>query len=372
MATSLFSLHRNTAAKCAKYCLMVFASLPVFAPAAHAGVYNTGEPDEGPLDANYYGKFYHTHVNVRSIGAPQVVVESPLRKRYLLQADLFGKVDASKLSAQEKLNFSAALIRRHRSNEAVQLLLPAVRQHPDVFLLQSNLATAYHQGGDKARARDTMRDCLDAWPKDWHALTEQQRTWFLSIGWNEGPYAFYREVDEYYYKLLKLRSKEPKGADGQYETVDALFDVKFVGESGQFEIGKISKAEKAKLPRKALEIVEQLLVWMPDDLRLLWLLGEVLNANGSTQDIKGARKIFDDLVWEFKLRADDVKARRQTLNEWVEPMPPPPKDLDDDGKPAVSTPIDWRRIIIAFAVGVLVTIFGRWQLQEIRRRRHPA
>ena len=33
----------------------------------------------------------------------------------------------------------------------------------------------------------------------------------IGIGWNEGPFGFYRAVEEYYYKLLKLRSREPSG-----------------------------------------------------------------------------------------------------------------------------------------------------------------
>src|SRR5262245_15497398 len=281
--------------------LLVLTIALTYPSVARAGLYNTAEPDEGPLDPNYL-KFGETLNVLRSIGAPKVEVERPLRKRYQLQADLFNKLDTGKLSAEEKLNMSAVLIRRRGFSDAIQLLIPATRQHPDMFLLQSNLATAYHQNGDKNRARDTIKDCLDAWPKQWHDLSDSQRAFLTSASWNEGPFAFYREVETYYYKLLKLRSSEPKEMDANFEAVDDLFDgVKFVGDSGKFEPGKISKAEKEKLPRDARQNVEQLLVWLPFDQRLQWLLGEVLNAQGDPEDVKAARKIFDDLVYMDKM-----------------------------------------------------------------------
>lgn len=338
---------------------------------AGAGLYNTAEPDEGPLDPNYL-KFGETLNVLRSIGAQKVEVERPLRKRYLFQADLFPKItDPSKLSAEQKLNFSAVLIRRRKFSEAIQLLMPATGQHRDMFLLQSNLATAYHQNGDKNRARDTIKDCLDAWPKQWHELNDSQRAFLSSIGWNEGPFAFYREVEGYYYKLLKLRSRESKEMDSNFEAVDALFDVKFVGDSGEFEPGKISKTEKDKLPRDARQIVEQLLVWLPFDQRLQWLLGEVLNAQGDPEDVKAARKIFDDLVYMDKVRAKDLMARRQALNSWAEPTPSNPGNLVDDldKKDPAPAALDWRGLAIAFVAGIIVAIFGNWQLREIQRRR---
>src|SRR5262245_26253957 len=70
---------------------------------ARAGLYNTAEPDEGPLDPNYI-KFGETLNVLRSLGADKVEVERPLRKRYLLQFDLFNSLDPGKLSAEHKLN----------------------------------------------------------------------------------------------------------------------------------------------------------------------------------------------------------------------------------------------------------------------------
>lgn len=349
-------------------------ALFVFANPVWAGVYNPAEPDEGPLDDVYIGKFGLTLKILGSIAAPQVEVDSPLRRRYFFQEKLYDQINPAKLSVEQKLHFSSVLIRRRRAGDAIGLLLPATRQHPDVFLLQSNLATAYDLNGDKGRALETMRDCLDAWPKEWHELSDAQREFLMKIGWNEGPYAFYRDVDTQYLKLLRLRSREPKLAAGQFESVDALFDVKFVNEAGEFEPGKIAKAEKAKLPRNAQKIVQQLLVWQPHDLRLQWLLGEILNANGTPSDIKAARVIFDDLVYNEKVRAKELMARRNTLNAPTESAategPENPFGEPNDKLPP-SPATDWRGLLIAFAAGILVAVFGHWQIREIRRRRQP-
>ena len=168
-----------------------------------AGLYNPAEPDEGPLDDVYVGKFGTTLKILGSIAAPQVEVDSPLRRRYFFQEKLFDQLDPAKLSAEQKLHFSSVLIRRRRPGDAIGLLLPATRQHPDVFLLQSNLATAYDLNGDKIKARETMKDCLDAWPKEWHQLSDAQRDFLMKLGWNEGPFGFYREAETYYLKLLR-------------------------------------------------------------------------------------------------------------------------------------------------------------------------
>ncbi|MCI0681322.1 MAG: hypothetical protein L0Y71_04390 [Gemmataceae bacterium] len=353
-----------------------------------AGVYNPAEPPfEVPLDPVYVGKFGLSLKIMASIAAPQVEFDSPLRRRYFFQEQLYDRLDPAKLSVEQKLHFSSVLIRRRRAGDAIGLLQPATRQHPQAFLLQSNLATAYDINGDRLRAVETMRDCLDTWPKDWNDLDPAQREFLTGIGWaprpkergpEEEPFVFFREADTYYLKLLRLRSREPKGA--AFEAVDALFGddkgpVKFVNEAGVFEPGKIAKAERARLPRNARKIVQQLLAWQPNDLRLQWLLGEILNANGDVNDIKAARSIFDELVYTRDVRAKEVMARRIKLNEWKEPPTTASADNPFGGgkdNPPPSPATDWRGLLIAFAAGLLVAVFGYWQIREIRRRRQQA
>src|SRR5207244_12073881 len=65
-----------------------------------------------------------------------------------------------------------------------------------------------------------------------------------------------------------------------WEGVKPPTPLRFVGDREKYEAGSIARAEKAKLPPDAVEIVEQLLIWLPHDDRLFWLLGELLNARG--------------------------------------------------------------------------------------------
>src|SRR5205823_3935266 len=91
---------------------------------------------------------------------------------------------------------------------------------------------------------------------------------------------WFKQAERYQLTLLRLRMREGFGrrAGGRpvpATDVDALFGVRFIGPSGEYEAGKIADAERSKLPADAVAIVQQLLLWFPDDTRLLWLLGEL-------------------------------------------------------------------------------------------------
>ena len=170
--------------------------------------------------------------------------------------------------------------------------------------------------------------------------------------------------------------------------MDALFDdgknppgpVKFVGASGKFEPGNLAPEEKAKLPKDAIEIVQQLLVWLPEDARLYWLLGELYNAQGGAKNIRTARVIFDELAGYDGLgvRAPELAEHRMTLRNYHDPDSTKEavpfeltKGLDDEEKRGQDQGprIDRQSLAVGFGAGVLMAIFGMWQLREIRRRR---
>ena len=75
-----------------------------------------------------------------------------------------------------------------------------------------------------------------------------------------------------------------------------------------------------------LGVVQQLVVWLPDDLRLYWLLGEVYNAQGSETDkenrsgIRAAYQIFKDLAIEpaTEEAKEQLKRRLGVLSAAVE------------------------------------------------------
>jgi hypothetical protein len=125
---------------------------------------------------------------------------------------------------------------------------------------------------------------------------------------------------------------------------------------------------------------------MPDDQRLLWLLGDVLNATAMdltnaderNDRIRDAFSIFNkmnDPLNRPEYGAQAIKVRFDALKLSAESLPPrqgrvvnPPPDnpKGDVGE----WPLDWwRTVIVGFIAGLAVGMFSIWQLQEIRRRR---
>jgi hypothetical protein len=173
-----------------------------------------------------------------------------------------------------------------------------------------------------------------------------------------------------------------------------------------------------RLPIEARLIVLQLLIWKPNDARLLWLLGEALNAN---QEILGALNIFDELVSSRGL--SDIQAVREHRNElrkardvlhellnlegkrpflaqemlsafrprggpaspglgdamvagtglmgpvyWVEFLDQTPGRPTPPIVPPPPFVLEWRQIIVAFVFGLFTAVLVRAQVQEWRRR----
>jgi hypothetical protein len=126
--------------------------------------------------------------------------------------------------------------------------------------------------------------------------------------------------------------------------------------------------------------VQRLVVWLPDDLRLYWLLGELYNVEGGKRGIAAAYQIFTDLQVFVDLSrdaaiSDDVKNRLKerigvltTALEGYQRQ----EDADISGKIAppdgATFPFDWRTIVVSFAMGFLLALFASWQIREIRRR----
>ena len=99
-------------------------------------------------------------------------------------------------------------------------------------------------------------------------------------------------------------------------------------------------------------------------------IGELMNAQGN---LKAARMIFDELIVNRQYRAKEaVNHRRAILEVPLETEDPTAALRDKKTVPTdaiAATEIAWRPLVIAFAAGMIVTIFAQWQWREIRRRR---
>jgi hypothetical protein len=356
---------------------------------ARAGIYNTAEEDDIRLDPSF-AKFRTTLKDVEMIGFPasaKLEFVSAIRKRYLLWEALAGKSPPRDLSIEDEIDYTAVLLRR-KSPEAVPYLEQVTRRHPENILLQSHLAQAYWSvPGNESRAIDVLNRLLSkrTWPELFQDMDQDQREMLVKIGWSDHPTDFYRRVEGYLLKLMRLRSKEPAGQP--FQAVDAIFDggtpstpIRFVNDKGEFEPGKVSLAEKKKLPANARDIVQQLLLWMPEDRRLYWLLGEIYNTEGTKDGMIAASSIFDELVFTFNQRAPDLRERRQQLRDHVKQFNDKGMAVDDFEKalkkvettetpPTPLLAMTSQSIAVTFASGFVVGLFALWQFQELRRRR---
>lgn len=353
---------------------------------ASAGLYNPAEPQEGLLHDDYLRRFHFTLNELRNLNADKVEIDYPLRKRYWLQSQIALESVPASWPVDFKVSLSAYLARRKKLTEALQLLRPLASPRQENFLVLANLGTIYQLLEEGPRAQYYLDSCLQAWPKDWQGLTPIQQAYFKDIGWNEQQLAWYRRAETFHLKLVRLRGREAllgQSKDRLALSVDALFDdggtppqpLRLIGDSGQYEAGKLAKSEQAKLPKDALAIVQQLLVWLPDDLRLAWLLGELYNAQGK---VKAAKIIFQDLVYVRHQRFRELLDHRQVLSQFQEAEEGPnldtklPRDGGDKTKPQEEEKpptVHWRSLGVGFLVGLVVAFFAYWQVREIGRRR---
>ena len=209
---------------------------------------------------------------------------SPLRDDYLAAATRLEKLAKTRaLTADELADLGAVYIRLGKPDKTLNLLAPAARKFPEHFRIAANLGTAFQLSGDLERASTMLEEAVRLAPAKW------------------------KPFEQAHLKLVKLRSKEGRTAKGP-TSVDDLFGVKYVGESGEAEAGKLAAEESKKLPTDAVAIVQQLALWLPADARLLWQLGELFNAFG---DVRSAVACLDGCVTEFALAAPELRKRRQ-------------------------------------------------------------
>ena len=390
-----------------RWVLLTLGAAMLSVGTAHAGVYNPGEWEEGATYPDFMNSpsrrdFHDVLKRLQSISVdkPPVdnpLLDNPLRRRYVFEEEMIKRVIAraptTPLSIEDRLQASAVMIRRRKFQDAQAVLRPVAIQADELdnIPLQSNFATALHLSGDTRTAYDVLRPVVKThWQKPWSELPEARQALYTKLGWSDAVYDLYREYDTYYLKLLRLRRLEKKPAI--LAPPDPLFDdgknpptpVKFLGANGQFDAGSIAAAEKAKLPPRALAIVQTLCVWLPDDQRLYWLLGELYNAQGNRAGILAAYQIFkelsegekqiskiapvsDDVKDQLKQRFVALSQRKEQLERESAP------DLNPVMNPVETGPgIDWRTVGVSFGTGVLLTLGAIWQVREIQRRRHVA
>jgi tetratricopeptide (TPR) repeat protein len=376
---------------------------------ARAGLYNTEEPQLGLVFGDFR-RYYEALGNYQSYVAKELESrEGSMRYRALRRVEeLEKKQRAGELTYEERVNLSAYYVRLNRPEEAIRLLEAVPREQRD-FLVWSNLATANQMAGQFEPAARYLREALAGWPKVSLWCPSWQLNWL-------------RLAEQYQLKMIELRQREVQGR-GAPETIDALFRVRFIGPSGEYEPGLLAADQWANMPADAVTIVKQLVLWLPHDARLKWLLAELLNAGA---DLEAALKLMDEIdnfnssfrprelvvhhraLREAKKISDAVTLRRNRLMEEtvkhplallggllpsgpgivldtlvsmqaiekVKNEPAPPLDLgvspalgNPPDNPAPAWQPEWRQIAVSFVAGAVIAILLSLQFREMRRRK---
>ncbi len=262
-----------------RYALLLIIFLVVGVP-LQAGLHYSGEV-QAELPSHWRGFLLDLRA-LRMIGvnAPN---PSLLREQYQEAAAKLQKLARQReLSADEAADLGALYVRLNQPEKAIEVLRAAARKHPEHFRVMANLGTALQMIGEWNQAADALQDAVRLAPVKWKA------------------------AEQAHLKLVRLRGREKTGKN-QDTYLDDLFGVKYLGESGKPEAGKIAAAGRKKLSADDAAILQQLLLWLPADGRLLWQMGEVANAHG---DVRTAANILDGCVIEFRLPSTDMRQRR--------------------------------------------------------------
>ncbi len=371
-----------------------------------AGVYNFGEKPVG----GSYTQVVNALFELRAVPVkPREGKIDPASRRgqALAQVESLERLrQVGLLSTVDAVNLSGAYIRLGEVNEALKVLRKADKGH---FLVQANLAAAYQTLGELAMARRCQERALALWPTVW-------------IGFNKAQLDMYRECEKYNLRLLTGRLDRGREGAVRELALDSLFPgVSFVGEDGQYHAGELARRMADKLPREALPVVTQMVLWQPRDPALTWLLAELLNVEG--QIIEAAR-LFDDLVFNQGLDGPGLREHRRVLKNgasvmkrlqpWTgstpllsgmmliprgllappvvgdiayqagaltivvhapamdqPPMPPAPPTPDTQVPPGQQLPFNLRHAAVSFLFGLLVAALLGLQVQQWRRRRRP-
>ena len=225
------------------------------------------------------------------------------------------------LSPEDLAGLTADLIRLNRNEEALNILQPLARDpRRGGFLAYAHLARAHAGRGEwrEAFEQEQMAVRYTDFPTTFARLTRPQLAWLKRV------------EKDYYLPFLAHRADEARRGrpPDLRDDVDVLFPtappprrpdspVRFVGEDGRYAAGELAAAERKKLPADALAIVQQLVLWHPQDARLYWLLGELYNADG---DVETAANILEVCTFAMGYSNPTVIDHRRVLKPAAESM----------------------------------------------------
>lgn len=281
------------------------------------------------------------------------------RGEWLKKRDQLLARGAGALSPNDAAALGAVQWRLRDADAALTTLRLANNRDPRNFWLLSNLGSVYQASGQFREASSALDAARDLFPEPWPAGPPSTGEWF-------------KKVEGYQLKLVRLRlATEPSRPSGRPQPatdVDNLFGVRFTGPDGQYAAGKLNDPDQKNLPADAVAVVQQLLLWFPEDTRLLWLLGEVYNADG---DVESAAKVLDDCVWVRNFRSPELREHRRVVQEAYDAQKATAAAAEEPPKP-VLLPSTWKVYAVGIAFGAVLLVLAYFQIAQLRRRRRGA
>jgi hypothetical protein len=261
--------------------ILILMLLSIAASPLQAGMYTALEPTpfrtspDGFLQELPYvppfKTFLEERLNASNPANPEVIDGRKTYRGILLERH--------RASGTKTIDGAVDAIRLGLAGEAVNLLLPRTRDRNLDYVALVTLAHAHAVRGEWDEAiRCHALATYDAEPpKTLPGANAEQTHRLVAI------------EKMYYARWLNLRKREANMRDGFAEQ-----DVLGLFGPMTWTAGKLSEPDNAKLPPDAIAIVQQLILWAPDDTRLLWLLAELYAAKGMLRE---ADQVFDQCTW---------------------------------------------------------------------------
>jgi tetratricopeptide (TPR) repeat protein len=327
-----------------------------------AGLYDPRQPTsplvtESGVRPLPFELFRDTLSDITQIADP--LKPSTLRPKYLERRTALLSRGVGTMSPNDLAELGMIQWRLRDADAALTALRLAEARDPRNFWVMSNLGAVYLATGqlrETAPYLDTARSFFpDPWP-----VVPAAGAWF-------------REAERYQAALLRLRIAEGADRPGRRvasNDVDALFPVRFVGPTGMFEAGKLADDQRTKLPADAIPVVQQLMLWFPDDTRLLWLLGELYNAQG---DLTSADAAFELCVWSRHYESPALREHRRLVKAAIAATTKVESAAETSEQPKpVLLPESWQLWTVVVVSGAVLLALGFFQVRELlRRKRSP-
>src|SRR5215471_20885 len=184
-----------------------------FVQQSEAGLYYSGET-QNELPSQWRGYLLDQRM-LRGIAVKPVAGTAVNTARIAYETAAVNLEKAARerqLTADERADLGAIYVRLGDSARAVEVLRAAQRDHPNHFRIAANLGTAWQAHGDLEQAAVALQQSVKLAPGKW------------------------QKAEELHLKIVRQRQREPRGT----QTLDELFGVQYIGDSGKYEPGKLA------------------------------------------------------------------------------------------------------------------------------------